>query len=169
MTRLERLGVTARNGTQAAGLVAKSAAVSAVRGGAFAAALEAPVTIAENTIHVMKGKKAKEDAAKDVAKDVGKAGIAGGVVAGGATVAAAMGAGTLITTAAPVVGAVGIGVFAFSSARRIRTAIVDEPNHPSLDWAHLRFHTERGDVEPKVSCYDAFVASVGSQDELEVA
>ena len=128
MTRAQQLGVSIRNGAHAAGLVAKSAAVNAARGVALAAVLEAPVSVAENAIHVMKGKKAKEDAAKDVAKDVGKAGVAGGVVAGGITVVAAMGAGPMMTVAAPIVGTVGLGVFAFSSAWRIRRAIVGDPD-----------------------------------------
>ncbi len=167
MTGVQKLGVNVRNGAHAARLVAKSAAVNAARGGALAAALEAPVSIAENTIHVMKGKKAKGDATKDVAKDVGKAGVAGGVVAGGMTVVAAMGAGPLITVAAPIVGTVGLGVFAFSSAWRIRRAIVGGPDGLSLSWVHLRFHAEHRDSEDGISCYDAFAAAVGSLHELE--
>ena len=170
MTRAQQLGVNFRNGAHAARLVAKSVSVNAARGGALAAAMETPVSIAENTIRVMKGKKTKEDAAKDVAKDVGKAGIAGGIVAGGATVTVAMGAGPLMATAAPVVGAVGLGVFAFSSAWRIRRAIVDGPDDRSLSWVHLRFHAEHRDSEDSISCYDAFAAAVGlqrSRDELE--
>lgn len=170
MTRVQELGVNVRNGAHAAGLVARNAASNAARGGAFAAALEAPVSVAENTIHVIRGKKAKGDAAKDVAKDVGKAGIVGGAVAGVATGIAAMGATPVMATSAPIVGAVGIGIFAFSSARRIRHAIVDGPDAHILSWVHLRFHAERRDLEPKVSCYDAFAAPVGcSQDEPEVA
>ena len=171
MTRMQKLGVNVRNGAHAARLVTKSACVSAARGGAFAAALEAPVSVAENAIHVMKGRKTKEDAAKDVAKDVGKAGLAGGVVAGGLTVVVAMGAGPLMATASPVVGVVGFGIFGFSSARRIRCAIVDGPDDGGLSFVYLRFHTKRSDSEVSISCYDAFAASVGSQrsqDELEV-
>ena len=167
MTRAQQLGVSIRNGTHAAGLVAKSAAVNAARGGALAAVLEAPVSVAENAIHVMKGKKAKEDAAKDVAKDVGKAGVAGGVVAGGITVVAAMGAGPMMTVAAPIVGTVGLGVFAFSSAWRIRRAIGGDPDGLSSSWVHLRFHAEHRDSEDGISCYDAFAAAVGSVHELE--
>ena len=170
MTQTQRLRVTFRNGSHAAGLVSKSAALNAARGGALAAMLEAPVSVAENAIHVMKRKKAKEDAAKDVAKDVGKAGVAGGVVAGGMTVVAAMGAGPMITVAAPIVGTVGLGVFAFSSAWRIRRAIVGDPDGLSPSWVHLRFHTENRDSEDGISCYDAFAAALDSQyslDELE--
>ena len=163
MTRGQRLGVTARNGAHAAGLVARSATLNAARGGVLAAALEAPVSIAENTIRVMKGKKAKEDAAKDVAKDVGKAGITGGIVAGGATFVVAI---PLVAKAAPVVGAVGLGIFAFSSARRIRHAIVEGPDDRSLSWAHLRFHAAHSDSEVSVSCYDAFAAAIGSEYSL---
>ena len=167
MTQTQRLRVTFRNGSHAAGLVSKSAALNAARGGALAAMLEAPVSVAENAIHVMKRKKAKEDAAKDVAKDVGKAGVAGGVVAGGMTVVAAMGAGPMITVAAPIVGTVGLGVFAFSSAWRIRRAIVGDPDGLSPSWVHLRFHIEHRDSEDGISCYDAFAEAVGSMHELE--
>ena len=166
MTRMQRLSVTASNGAHAAGVVAKSAASSAARGGAFAAALETLVSVPENAIHVRKGTKTKEDAAKDVAKDVSKAGIAGGAVAGGVAVAAAMGAGPLLATAGPVLGGVGFGVFAFSSVRRIQRAIVHGQDDQSLGWVHLRFHAERSDSEVSVSCYDAFASAVDRECNL---
>ena len=56
MSRLDQLVARARNGADAAGIVAKRMATGAARGAALAAVIEAPVTIAENTIHAAKGR-----------------------------------------------------------------------------------------------------------------
>lgn len=170
MTGAEQLGAHVKNGACTARIVAKSAAMNAGRAAGFAVILEAPVSVIENSIHVVKGNKSREQAAKDTAKNVGKAGIVGGVVGAGITVATAFGAAPILATAAPVVVPVGIGIFAFSAAQRIKHA-AQEPERDNnsaplpSDTLPLFFHAECQECGNNCSCYEQFAAEVSDDSQ----
>ena len=85
--------------------------------------MELPVTAAENTIHTVKRRISKQEAAKRAASDTATA-AATGAAAGAAIVgAAAIGAGPAMATLAPVLAPVGITIYAISTLRRIETAL----------------------------------------------
>jgi hypothetical protein len=166
MSRVERLRANVVNGTHSAALVARTAAANAGRGAAFAALLEAPVSALENAIHVVKGRQSRERGAKEAAKDVGKAGVAGAVVAGTVTVAAAAGAGPAVAAASPVLVPVGLGLYGYSSVRRVHRAMTEE----ILASVQLRFHAqcaECGDGQLGASCYAKFASDVSCDENYD--
>ena len=113
--RLELRWIKARNCADASGIVAKRMAGGAAKGAVWSAVLEAPVSAIENFIHVKKGRKARENAAKDVTADTAKAGAAGAAVGGAMVFVVAMGGGTILAPIALPLTAAGLGVYAVSS------------------------------------------------------
>ncbi len=156
MTKSELIGTNIKNGAQATKIVAKGVAISATRAGAISALLELPVSVAENGIHIAKGGKSVKEAAREIVADTTKAGIAGGVVAGGITFAAALGAGAAIAAAAPVATAVGTCVFGASTFLRIRRAMKDA----RIGHESLYFHAGCAECDTILTCYELFAAHV---------
>ncbi len=156
MTRPELIGAKIKNGAHATKIVSKGVVTSAGRAGAISAALELPISAAENGIHVARGGKNFKEAARDVAADTAKAGVAGGVVAGGITFAAALGAGAAIAAAAPVATAVGTGVFGASTILRIRRAMKDA----RIGHEDLYFHAGCAECDTVHTCHELFTAHV---------
>ncbi|MCH7625469.1 MAG: hypothetical protein IIC83_06060 [Chloroflexi bacterium] len=170
MTRADQLGAHAKNGAHAAKIGATTAAAKAGLGAGLAALFEAPVSITENVIYVIKGKKSREQAAIDTAKNVGKAGIVGGTVVAGITVATSLGAAPILAAAAPVLGAVGAGLFGISAFRSIRHAMQETENSKSSrplpsDTLPLFFHAACQECVNDCSCFELFAAEVSAYSE----
>ena len=151
MTKLELVGAHTTNAAHAAGIVGAAAAKRAGRGALWTAVLELPVSLAENGINVFRGKKTREEALRDTGKDMAMAGVAGGAVAAGTTVAISLGAGPALLAAGPVLVPVGVGLFAISTGNRIWRAWRD-----NLARVELSFHSTCPDCEPDEDCYAAF-------------
>ena len=164
MTRLEIVRASGINAAHTAKIVGATAAARAARGAGWAALIELPVTMLENGINVYRGKKTKEMALKDTGAGVVKAGIAGGIFAGGITVAVALGAGPALAASGPVLIPVGVGLFAFSSGSRIRRAWKD-----GLTRVDLNFHANHFNGETEINCYQAFAKWVSSCPTHDVA
>ena len=170
MTRADQLGAHAKNGAHAAKIGATTAAAKAGLGAGLAALFEAPVSITENVIYVVKGKKSREQAAKDTAKNVGKAGLLGGAVVAGITVASSLGAAPILATAAPTVGAVGMSIFGISAFRRIKHAMQEPKSSinsrpPTSDTLPLFFHAACQKCGSNCSCYELFAAELSAYSE----
>ena len=159
MTKLEVVGARTANAAHAAGIVGAEAAKRAGRGALWTAVLELPVSLVENGINVSRGKKTREEAIKDTGKDVATAGVAGGAVAAGTTVAISLGAGPALLAAGPVLVPVGVGLFAISTGNRIWRAWQD-----NLERVELSFHSTCPDCEPEEDCYAAFAEWVSSYE-----
>ena len=159
MTKLEVVGARTANAAHAAGIVGAEAAKRAGRGALWTAVLELPVSLVENGINVSRGKKTREDALKDTGKDVAKAGVAGGAVAAGTTVAISLGAGPALLAGGPVLVPVGVGLFAISAGNRIWRAWQD-----NLARVELSFHSTCPDCEPDENCYAAFAEWVSAYE-----
>ena len=157
MTKLELVGARTANTAHAAGIVGVTAAKRAGRGALWTAVLELPVSLAENGINVFRGKKTRKEALKDTGKDMATAGVAGGAVAAGTTVAISLGAGPALLAAGPVLVPVGVGLFAVSAGNRIRRAWRD-----NLARVELSFHATCPDCEPEENCYAAFAEWVSA-------
>ncbi len=157
MTTLEVVGARTANAAHTAGIVGAAAAKRAGRGALWAAVLELPVSLAENGINVSRGKKTREEAFKDTGKDMATAGVTGGVVAAGTTVAISLGAGPALLAAGPVLVPVGVGLFAISAGNRIWRAWQD-----NLARVELSFHSTCPDCEPGEDCYAAFTEWVSA-------
>ena len=157
MTRMEVVGAKAVNAADAVKITGKAAGKSAGKGAAFAALFELPVSLAENGMSVYRGKKSRQEAAKDTGKDVATAGMAGGVMAAGTTVAVALGAGPALAASAPVLVPVGIGIFAISASSRLWRAWKD-----GLKRLELNFHADCPACEPNCNCYQDFADWVSS-------
>ena len=157
MTRLEVVGARTANAAHAAGVVGAAAAKRAGRGALWTAVLELPVSLVENGINVSRGKKTREEALKDTGKNVTTAGVAGGAVAAGTTVAISLGAGPALLAAGPVLVPVGVCLFAISAGNRIWRAWQD-----NLARVELSFHSTCPDCEPVENCYAAFTEWVSA-------
>ena len=165
MTRLEIARANGMNAAHTAKIVGAAAAARAAKGAVWAALIELPVSLLENGIYVYRGEKTKQRALKDTGTDVAKAGIAGGIFAGGITIAVALGAGSALAAAGPVLIPVGVGLFALSSGSRIRRAWKD-----GLTRVDLNFHATRTNGDSEINCYQAFAEWVSSfpvRDTLE--
>ena len=103
MTAAEVAATKTSGRIAAAGSVARGAA----KGGAIAAAIEAPVTGLENFFHWKRGRKSRSQATKDAAKDVAVAGVAG---AGATVVAAGVAKGAALVGVGLSLGPLGIPV-----------------------------------------------------------
>ena len=159
----DRLAVNARKGVDTARIVGRTAAANAAKGAIFAGVLEAPVSVAENVLHLRKGRKSREEAAKSVAKDTGRAAAIGGGVAAGMTVFVAVGGGAILSPLSIPLAAAGIGIYAVSSIVRIQNAAADEPDGDATTeaaWAALAFHVECVECDTGELCHDAFLRSV---------
>ena len=163
MTKLEIVKANGVNAAQTARIVGGATVVRATKGAGWAALIELPVTVVENGINVYRGKKTKEMALKDIGADVAKAGIAGGIFAGGITVAVALGAGPALAATGPVLIPVGVGLFAFSAGSRIRRAWKD-----GLTKVDLNFHANRISGDTEINCYQSFAEWVSSYPVREV-
>ena len=157
MTRMEGVGTRAANAADTVKIAGRAAGKNAGKGAAFAALFELPVSLAENGISIYKGKKSRQEAAKDAGKDVAAAGVVGGVMAAGTTVAVALGAGPALAIAAPVLVPVSIGIFALSASSRIRRAWKD-----GLERLELDFHADCPACETNCDCYENFADRVSS-------
>ena len=159
MTRFELFGLKAKNAVDASRIVGRQMAGSAMRGAAWAALFEAPISAAVNGIHYGKGRKSGDDAIKSVAADTAKAGAVGG----GIGIVVAAGGGAILAPIALPLAIVGGSIFAVSSAFRIGRALSDEPKDDGeleAAWAVLAFHVECVECDTGELCHDAFLRSV---------
>ena len=156
MSRPELVGAKIKNGAHATKIVSKGVATSAGRAGVVSAALELPISAAENGIYAVRGSKSIKEAALDTVSDTAKAGFLGGIVAGGITFAAALGAGAAIAAAAPVATAVGTGVFGASTILRIRRTMKEA----RVGQESLYFHAGCAKCDTVHTCYELFTAHV---------
>ena len=161
MTFLERTRAHARNGVDATRIVGKNALVSARRGTILGVLMEAPVSAIECTICVAKGKMSKKDAIKKATINTAKSGAIGGATAAGLYVAAALGAGPVLSAASPVLIPAGVIIYSVSTAQRIRAAMHD-PN--PLQRVPLYFHANCSDCGNGQSCFEEFAAEIGRLD-----
>ncbi len=93
MTAAEVAAANSAGRLSALGIAAKATVKSAAKGGVFAAATEAAVSVPENILHWRRGRKSGGQAAKDAAKGTAVAAGVGGATAGVATAASAVGVG----------------------------------------------------------------------------
>ena len=163
MTRFELFGVKAKNAVDASRIVGRQMAGGAMRGAAWAALFEAPISATENAILYKRGRKSRGDAAKSVAKDAAQAGAVGGAVGAGMIFVVAVGGGVVLAPIAMPIAVVGVSIYGVSSVFRIRRALVDEPNDDGgleAVWAALAFHVECAKCESSELCHDTFLRSV---------
>ena len=162
-SRLEVIGIKARNAADATRIVGRQMAGRAMRGAALAALFEAPISATENAILYKRGRKSGGDAAKSVAKDTAMAGAFGGAVGAGMILVVAVGGGVVLAPIAMPIAVVGVSIYAVSSVFRIRRALVDEPNDDGgveAVWAVITFHIECTECESGELCHDGFLRSV---------
>ncbi|MCY4575847.1 MAG: hypothetical protein OXC55_04505 [Chloroflexi bacterium] len=161
--RLELRWIKTRNLVDASGIVAKRMAGGAAKGAIWSAVLEAPVSVAENLVHVKKGRESGTEATRQVVADTTKAGAAGAAVGGAMVLVVAMGGGTILAPIALPLTAAGLGVYAISSTLRIRRAMSDEHEdvaETDAAWVDLAFHVECPECDSGELCHDAFLNSV---------
>ena len=141
MSRLDKLGVQAKN----VAATGKLAARSALR----AAASEAPISAVENSIRVFRGGLSKKQAAENTVIDT-----AGTFVVGGA-IAIAVSALRIGFLAHPLVRPIGMGIFAYSTVQRLRRAWQESSALPEspLTPLVLYFHPD---------CYSRYAAEVSA-------
>ena len=160
---LELGWIKTRNFVDASGIVARRMAGGAARGAIWSAVLEAPVSVAENLVHVRKGRESGTEAAKRVLADTTKAGATGAAVGGGMVIVVATGGGAILAPIALPMAVVGGSIFAFSSVRRIWQAIHAEPEtDPVVEatWITLQFHAECSECDSGELCHAAFLNGV---------
>ena len=143
---------------------ARVVAASMVRGVANGALLNLPVAATVETLHVVNDRKAAGEAARDAALDVGGAGAAGAAVAGGLTVAGALGftIGTPVLVPLAIVGGT---AYVWVSSDRIVQALDDESR--AAVQAYLT--TMQGMIRDHVTTIgdDAGAAIESLQEKLE--
>ena len=116
----------------------------AVRSALLAALLEAPISVAENSIRVRRGVISKERAAKNIGKATGRAALSGGVAVVVMPILA-----PAMAPVAPVIAVVGTGLLAVSAVQRLRSAWGESPLTPLV----LYFHPD---------CYSRYAAEVSA-------
>ena len=108
MTASEVAAIKSANRVSAVGATVRGAA----KGGVIAAAIEAPMAIAENFLHWMRGRKSRGKAAKDAARDVG----------GAAAVGLGVTAATTLVGISPTLGPAGFVLLVGASIHRLYKA-----------------------------------------------
>ena len=134
MSRLDRLSARASSTLSATGRVAAKSAL-------LAALLEAPISAAENTIRVVKGRLSRRQAAENTATDATLTAVSAAVV--GVTLL------RIGVFANPVMQAIGVGIFAVSAVQRLVRAWQESPLTPLV----LYFHPD---------CYSRYAAEVSA-------
>lgn len=89
----------------------------------YAAAIEAAISITENSIYVYRGGKDVPTALQDTAINVTKSAGMGLIIGTGIAALSAVGAAPAIVAIAPALGVVGGGLLIYSAGRRIHTAL----------------------------------------------
>ena len=143
MSRLDKLNVQAKN----MAATGKFAARSALR----AAMWEAPISAVENSIRVFRGGLSKKRAAENTVKDTGRAAASTGVIMFAMAVTG-LKVGFLLH---PVTRTIGTGIFAVSTAQRLRRAWQESSALPEspLTPLVLYFHPD---------CYSRYAAEVSA-------
>ena len=162
-TRLEVIGIKAKNAADATRIVGKAMASRVTRGAAWAVLYEAPISTLENVIHYRKGRKSRGEAAKSVVKDTAKAGAVGAAAGAVMIVVVGVGGGIVLAPIAMPLAVVGTGIYAVSSGFRIKHALADEREDSYLAeaaWATLAFHIECTECDSGELCHDAFLKEV---------
>ena len=123
MTALELAKANAFNALHATGIVAAEALQTAAVAGCIGMALEGVVSVSENLIYVYRDEMTLQEGGRRVLKDMLRQSRAAAIGGAGMTVAAALGAGPALATAAPVLVTVGGVLYLVSAYSRIRTAL----------------------------------------------
>lgn len=89
----------------------------------YAAAIEAAISITENSIYVYRGGKDVPTALRDTAINVTKSAGMGLIIGTGIAALSAVGAAPAIVAIAPALGVIGGGLLIYSASRRIHTAL----------------------------------------------
>lgn len=89
----------------------------------YAAAIEAAISITENSIYVYRGGKDIPTALRDTAINVTKSAGVGLIIGTGIAALSAVGAAPAIVAIAPALGVIGGGLLIYSAGRRIHTAL----------------------------------------------
>ena len=119
MTSAELAAAKAAGRASAVKIGAKSALIGGAKAGAVAAAMEAPVSGAENFLHWKRGRKSGARAAKDAAKDTGIAAGVGIAAAGVAKGAAMAGVGVSLGPLGTPLMIAGGGLMVAATAHRL--------------------------------------------------
>ena len=132
MTPLELAKANALNALHATGIVMAEALQTAAVAGCIGMALEGVVSVTENLIYVYKDEMTPQQGGRRVLKDMLKKGKAAAIGGAGMTVVVALGAGSALATAAPVLVTVGGVVYIVSAYSRIKTALDSAEEQPNL-------------------------------------
>ena len=124
MARVEVTRAHAKNALDGLKVGIRGAPKAAVRSGLIAGALELPVSGAVNLIRYRRGKISGKEAAGKIAKDVVATSLAGGAMAAGIVVVAALGV-PIAGPAMVVCSGVGLLAYGVSSVGRIHSATME--------------------------------------------
>ena len=158
----DKLRVHASNGADTARILGKNALGAAGKASLFAMAAEFPLSLAEGTIRVAKGKRSKEESAKETAVNTAKAGAVAGVMAVAITGVAAFGAAPCAERVVPCGGTSGVAIYGVSAIRRIKGALKDPA---PLARKALYFHADCEECGGSHNCYDAFAEAMSAYSE----
>ena len=155
----EKIRANAKNGADTTRIVGKNALVNARRGTILGASMEAPVSAAEATICVTKGKMSKRDATKKAVSNTVKAGAVAGATTVGLTVVGSLGAAPVLVAISPVLVPVSVAIYGFSTVQRIRAAM-HNPN--LLQRVPFYFHAACSDCGTGLNCFEEFAAELSA-------